>query len=420
MIKRRSFLKTAGRALPALPLLASSLGRAEEAAAKPKRLVCIGLDLSLRPEAFSPAKPGADYELSPLLKPMARWKDQLTVFSKLDHPGVSGGHSAVHTFLTGVRREQREGFEDGCLSLDQRVAGELGHLTRFPFMCFGVGGGDSISWTRSGVNLAKIEDPTRAYDMLFAPQDPAARATARKLSAEDTSVAALLQQEAKKLKPSLDQWDREKLDEFAESVHEFETKTKALEKWIDAPVPEAKGSPPRWSSDGCLDKVRATFDVMSLALQSDSTRIMTMNIGISLPVADRIPGVSRSYHDLSHSGKDPDKLAQLHRVESSLVSELDHFLDTLAKAKDVDGSSMLDNTLVVFGSGMGNASSHSNRSLPVIVAGGGIRHGRHLHFEKEGREETPLSNLYVTLMNEMGMEADRFATSDGDLNELLA
>jgi len=202
-------------------------------------------------------------------------------------------------------------------------------------------------------------------------------------------------------------------------VDEFEAKVRAQEKWIDAPIPKPEGPPPQWSSDGCLDKVRATFDVMSLALLSDSTRVMTMNIGVGLPVAKRIPGVVRSYHDLSHSGRDPDKLAQLHKIESALIAEFDHFLRHLDSHQDVDGGTLLDNTIVLFGSGMGNASSHSNLDLPVIVAGGGLKHQPNLHFQKKSEDQTPLCNLYVTLLQKLGLERDRFGTSTGSLNELL-
>jgi len=343
----------------------------------------------------------------------------LTAFSKMEHPGVSGGHSAVHAFLSGVRREQRDAFAEGCVSLEQVVALEKGHLTRFPFLTFGVGGGDSIAWSASGNNLPKLENPTEAYEMLFTPKSAKEKSAARELSIMDRQVAALLDHEAKRVRSSLDSWDREKLEEYVQSVDQFETKLRAQEKWIDAPIPKSDGPPPRWAPDGCIDKVRATLDVMALALMSDSTRIMTMNIGVGLPVAKRIPGVDRSYHDLSHSGQDPNKLAQLHKVEFALMKELDAFLHRLASQKDVNGARLLDNTIVLLGSGMGNASSHSNLDLPVIVAGGGLRHAPEFFFQHKTEDQTPLCNLYVTLLQQLGLERDQFGTSTGNLNELL-
>jgi hypothetical protein len=132
-----------------------------------------------------------------------------------------------------------------------------------------------------------------------------------------------------------------------------------------------------------------------------------------------IPGINRGYHDLSHSGQDPEKLRQLHIIESALMAELDHFLERLATMKDIGGSSLLDNTTVVFGSGMGNASAHANTNLPVVLAGGGFKHGHHLFFPKNGRQQTPLCNLFVTLLQQMGIERDQFGSSSGNLNELL-
>ena len=167
-----------------------------------------------------------------------------------------------------------------------------------------------------------------------------------------------------------------------------------------------------------MDRVRANFDVAALALQAYATRIITLNIGGSLPVTN-IPGINRGYHYLSHSGQDPEKLRQLHVIESALMAELDHFLERLDTMKDIGGGSLLDNTTVVFGSGMGNASSHANTNLPVILAGGGFKHGRHLFFPKQGRQQTPLCNLFVTLLQQMGVERDQFGSSSGNLNELL-
>ena len=387
--------------------------------AAPKRLVCIGLDLSMRPEQFFPIGEGPGYELSPLLKPLARWQQQLTVFSHLDHPGVSGGHYGVHAFLSGVRREQGSGFADGCVSIDQLADEHLGKHTRYSSLCLGVGGGDNISWTRSGIAVPKLEDPSATFDLLFRPPAQGVTEARRARLAENQSAVALLHPEAKRLGPQLDRWDREKLDEFITALRDFERTTEASAAWLDKPLPETAGSRPVWSPTGCMDKVRATFDVMSLALQADATRIISFNIGTGLPVT-KIPGVSRTYHDLSHSGQDPDKLQKLHLIESALIGELDRFLGTLAERKDIGGGTLLDHTTVVFGSGMGNASSHSNLDLPVLVAGGGLRHGRHLFFPKQGRKQTPLCNLYVSLLQKMGVESDRFGSSNGNLNEFLA
>jgi hypothetical protein len=342
----------------------------------------------------------------------------MTVFSQLEHPGVQGGHYGVHAFLSGVRREQAAGFKDGCVTLDQLAEEHLGALTRFPSLCLGVGAGDAISWTRSGIAVPKLEDPGAAFDLLFKPQRQSAATARRAQLSENESVLALIAQDAKRVAPSLDRWDREKLEEFMGALRDFERANASNMAWLDKPLPSTDSQKPMWKNDGCLDRVRATFDVAALALQSDATRIITLNIGGALPVTN-LPGINRGYHDLSHSGKDADKLRQLHLIESALMGELDHFLERLATMKDNGGGCLLDNTSVVFGSGMGNASAHANTNLPVVLAGGGFNHGRHLFFPKQGRQQTPLCNLFVTLLQQMGVERDQFGSSNGNLNELL-
>ena len=417
-LDRRRFLQTLGGAALTFPWFSPLALRGAEAVKAPRRLVCVGLDYGFRPEAFFPKGEGPGFELTPLLQPLQRWQRKMTVFSQLEHPGVQGGHYGVHAYLTGVRREQASGYPDGCVSLDQLVEEQLGGLTRFPSLCLGVGGGDSITWTRAGIAVPKLDDPGAAFDLLFRPGAANTQQRRRAELAENESVLALMARDTKRVSPLLDRWDREKLDEFMGAVGDFERSNANQRAWLDRPMPVTDGKRPAWQNNGCLDRVRATFDLATLALQADATRILTLNIGGSLPVTN-IPGINRGYHDLSHSGQDPEKLRQLGIIESALVAELDHFLSRLVTMKDIGGGSLLDNTTVLFGSGMGNASSHANTNLPVLVAGGGFRHGRHLYFPKQGRQQTPLCNLFVTLLQQMGIERDRFGSSSGNLNQLL-
>jgi hypothetical protein len=418
-MKRRSFLHKLGVTALSFPWFSDLALRGAEADRAPRRLVCIGLDFGFRPESFFPTTQGPEIELTPLLKPLQRWRSKMTVFSQLEHPGVQGGHYGVHAFLSGVRREQASGFADGCVTLDQMAEEHLGSLTRFPSLCLGVGAGDAISWTRSGIAVPKQEEPGAVFDRLFKPPRAQDQASRRSELMENESVLSLIARDAKRVAPRLDRWDREKLEEFKEALADFERSNATNLAWLDKPLPVTDARRPQIRPhEGCMEQVRAQLDVAVLALQADATRIVTLNIGGALPVTN-MPGIDRGYHDLSHSGQDPDKLRQLHLVESALVAELDHFLGQLDSRKDIGGASLLDNTAVVFGSGMGNASSHANTNLPVILAGGGFRHGRHLFFPKQGRQQTPLCNLYVTLLQQMGIERDRFGSSTGNLNELL-
>jgi hypothetical protein len=415
---RRHFLKSVGGAALTYPWFSPLALRGAEAVKAPRRLVCIGLDFGLRPEMFFPNGEGTAFELTPMLKSLERWRQRMTIFSQLEHPGVQGGHYGVHAFLSGVRREQAGGFSEGCVSLDQLVEEECGGLTRFPSLCLGVGGGDAISWTRSGIAIPKLEDPAAVFDLLFRPGDQATGNQRRAKFSENESVVDLIYRDAKRVAPNLDRWDRDKMEEFMESVRQFERSNRTSAAWFDRPLPSTSGSRPSWNNNGCMDLVRANFEVAALALQSDATRIITLNIGGGLPVT-RIPGINRGYHDLSHSGKDEEKLRQLRIIETALVEEFDHFLGRLATMKDIGGGNLLDNTAVVFGSGMGNASSHANTNLPLLLAGGGFKHGRHLLFPKHGRQQTPLCDLYVTLLQQMGIERAKFGTSTGNLNQIL-
>ncbi|MEI6873050.1 MAG: DUF1552 domain-containing protein [Verrucomicrobiota bacterium] len=417
-MNRRHFLQSLGATALTFPWFSKLALHGAEATKAPRRLVCIGLDFGLRPESFFPVNQGPELELTALLKPLERWQQKMTVFSQLEHPGVQGGHYGVHAFLSGVRREQAAGFADGCVSLDQVVEEHCGGLTRFPSLCLGVGGGDAISWTRSGIAVPKIEDPAVAFDLLFQPQRKSASEARRAELSENESVLALISQDAKRVAPHLDRWDREKMDEFMGAMRDFERANTTNMAWLDKPLPMTDGKKPVCKNDGCMDRVRANFDVAALALQADATRIVTLNIGGALPVTN-IPGINRGYHDLSHSGQDPEKLRQLHIIESALMAELDYFLERLSNMKDIGGSSLLENTTVVFGSGMGNASAHANTNLPLVLAGGGFKHGRHLFFPKQGRQQTPLCNLFVTLLQQMGIERDKFGSSAGNLNEFL-
>lgn len=417
-MQRRHFLSWVGGTALSYPWFSQLALQGAEVVNPPRRLVCIGLDFGLRPESFFPATHGPDLELTPLLQPLDRWRHTMTVFSQLEHPGVQGGHYGVHAFLSGVRREQAAGFKDGCVTLDQLAEEHLGGLTRHPSLCLGVGGGDAISWTRSGIAVPKLEDPGAAFDLLFKPQPTSAKSTARAVLSENASVLSIIAEDARRLGPKLDRWDREKMDEFMAAMRDFERTNATNLAWLDRPPPVTDGHRPSSGEMGCMDRVRAHFDLAALALQADATRILTLNIGGSLPVTN-IPGIDRGYHDLSHSGHDPDKLRQLHVIECGLMAELDHFLTKLSTMKDMAGRSLLDSTTVLFGSGMGNASSHANTNLPVILAGAGFRHGRHLFFPKQDRRQTPLCNLFVTLLQQMGIDRDQFGSSDGNLNELL-
>lgn len=415
---RRSFLKAAGVciALPALP----SLGRAAapaESKAPPRRLVCIGNEFGMYPGAYWPAALGKDYELTPLLKPLAAHRNDFTLFSHLDH-GLKGGHFAVHTFLTGVKSAEAKAMPDGGISLDQRAAEFVGSQTRFPSLAIGsadgLHGGCMMSWTRSGIRIPPVPGPRELFRLLFVENDAAARRQAADRIALHGSILDAVQGDAQSLHKKLSKSDAGKLDEYLSSVRDVELKLELDRHWQKIPKPKVSLSEPE--NQGLTRDLPAIYDLIALALQTDSTRVATLEIGGSFAASDL--GIRKGYHALSHHGQLPENIDLLVQIELYQMQQFAGFLEKLRTVREPDGGTLLDRTMVLHGSGMGNANSHTNTDLPILVAGGGFRHGEHKQFPHEARKRVPLSNLYVSLLQRFGVETDRFSGSTGTLSGL--
>jgi hypothetical protein len=408
---RRHFLRAAGVSL-ALPLL-----EAHAAAAKPpRRMVCICTPLGLHPEFFFPEKDGKDYGSTPYLDLLKDLRGDFTVVSGLAHPEVGSSHDSIFSFLTAAPHpEQRAGFKNS-ISLDQFAAEKIGGETRFPSLTLSCEG-FSLSWTRSGAIVPSDIWPANVFARLFLEGKPdEVEAQARQLR-DGRSILDSVREQSKSLKSNLGTADRDKLDEYFTSVRELEQRLARAEEWSKKPKPKVNVKPPQNNNvpGDVVGKARLMFDLIHLALQTDSTRIVTlMLLGTSL--VPPVPGVSLGHHDLSHHGKDPGKIKQLATVETEKLKTLREFLTKLKETKE-DGETLLDRTSVFFSSNLGNASNHSTKNLPVILAGGGFRHGQHLAFD--AKDHPPLSNLYVSMLQRMGIEADRFGSSTGTLTGLV-
>ena len=218
--------------------------------------------------------------------------------------------------------------------------------------------------------------------------------------------------------PALGARDREKIDEYFTSVRELEQRLARAEEWSKKPKPKVDARPPQDITNPAdiIGRTRLMFDLMHLALQTDSTRLITVLLaGTSL--VPTVPGVSLGHHDLSHHGQDPNKIQQLRRVELEKMKAIHDFLKKLKDTKE-EGARLLDRTTVFFSSNLGAGSTHSTRNLPVLLAGGGFKHGQHLAFDP--RNPPPLCNLYVSMLQRLGVEADRFSSSTGTLTGLEA
>ncbi len=278
------------------------------------------------------------------------------------------------------------------------------------------GEGFSLSWTRSGAPVPSDSFPSSVFARLFLEGRPEeVQAQARRLR-DGQSVLDAVRDQAARLRPALGADDREKLDEYFTSVRELEQRVARNEEWAKKPKPKVDAKPPQniASPADLVGRTRLMFDLIHLALQTDSTRLITMLMpGTSL--VPPIPGVSLGHHDLSHHGQDPSKIAQLKTVELEKMKLLHDLLAKLKQARE-DGGTLLDRTTVFFSSNLGNASNHSTRNLPVLLAGGGFKHGRHLAFDPTNGP--PLSNLYVSMLQRLGIAADKFGSSTGPLTGL--
>ena len=412
-IHRRMVLKGAGFSL-SLPLMESMLPGAYAAAASPaKRMAIVTVPFGMVVDNFHPKDTGGNYTLSRTLEPLSKLKQDFTVFSSLDHD-VRGGHAANHTLLSGVKSTERAAYPDGNITVDQRAAELVGFNTRFSSLVFWREG---MSFTRTGVRVPAIETPSDAFEMMFVNDSEEQKKFNRaSLESSDSILDAVLQ-DARSLQRELSTDDRRKLDEYFTSIRETEKKIEISRGWIDKSKPNPGDPSLNNVANGNRDdkvgsnQVEIWMDLMFLALQTDSTRIVSMaanncNWGLE--------GVTDSYHTLSHHGQREDRLSQLAIVEEFLMKNLARFIERLKVTRDLDGRPMLDSTQVLFGSGLGSGSRHSNTDLPLILAGGGWQHGQHIN---AGRKQ-PLCNLYLSMLQRMDEEQQYFNRSSGTLTGL--
>jgi hypothetical protein len=379
-------------------------------------MVCVCTPLGLHPPDFFPEKPGADYAPSPYLDVLRDYRRDFTVVSGLSHAGMSPGfaHQASASFLTGAPGAGRPGSRNSNPH-DQSAAEHSGARTRFPSLALS-GEGAGLSWTRTGALVPAATSPAKVFARLFLDGKPdEVKAQVGRL-ADGRSVLDDVRGQADRLRGTLGSGDRDRLDEYLTSVRDLEKRLARDEAWVKTPKPKVSVPPPVDipSAADLLGRTRLLFDLTHLALQTDSTRLVTIMLGGSTYVPP-IPGVSLGHHDLSHHGKDPGKLAQLKTVEVETMKTLRDLLARLKQSKE-DGATLLDRTTVFLGSNLGEGSSHSVRNLRVLRAGGGFRHGRHLRFDPQN--PPPLCNLYVSMLQRLGVETDRFSTGTGTLTGL--
>ena len=404
-LSRRTFLRGAGVAM-ALPLLdamrpAFAAGKAEV----PRRMIGIETNMGILPQFFFPEKTGKDYALTPYLEKLAKHRDQFTVFSGVSHPGVTGAHAAEKCFLTGTPHPERGGFRN-WVSVDQYAAEQIGNRTRYPSLVLGVGNeGQTLSYTRSGAPIPIERSPRKLFEKLFVQGKPSEVAAKVEELRQGRSTLDFVGEQAKRLDKSLSPADKQRLDQYYTSVRDLEQRLASAEEWEHNPKPKVTATPPEDEKDhrAFAKQTQIMFDVIKLAFETDSSRLVSLFIDTTV------------IHNITHHGNRPEVLAELRAKEESQFDALAGFLKVLSEAKE-EGDTLLGRTMVLYGTCMGSANSHSNYNLPVLFAGGGFKHGQHLAFDKDNNY--PLTNLFVSMLQRLGIEAREFSTGKGTMRGL--
>src|SRR5438128_7668227 len=429
-LSRRKFLRDGGIFLtlpmldamtPAFAAAARRIAAGATSPAKPRRMLAICNNLGLLPERFFPKQAGRGYTPSPYLEILNEHRNDLTVFSGVWHPDVDGGHPADNCFLTAAPHPGSGGFRN-TISLDQYIGERIGHLTRFGSLTLGVNvqqGLRSLSWTGSGVLIPCEEKAADVFSRMFLQgTKDETEAQVRKLETGQTILDAVAGH-AKELQRTVGARDRDRLDQYFTSVRELEQRMQMSREWERKPKPKVSASVPLdpASPKAYMEKVKLMYDMARLAFETDSTRSVSLLLDSVNSPAIEFGDVKTSdgYHNLSHHGKSQEKLAQLKTIDEWHMKLLADLFAQL-KAVHEDGEPLLDRTMIVYGSNLGNANTHVTTNMPTIFEGGGFRHGEHIAFDTQ--HNYPLPNLFVSMLQRMGLETDRFASATGTMRGL--
>jgi len=426
-LSRRHFLRGAGvaLALPALDVMLAPFARAASASsalapgAKPRRFLGICNNLGVLGDQFFPTGTGRGYQASPYLGHLQEHRERFTVFSGVSHPNVDGGHPADICFLTAAPHPGSSSFRN-TLSLDQHIAEHIGTLTRFPSLTLAVNTRvRSLSWTGTGVAIPPEDKAAEVFRQLFL--QGSADQVAAQVRRLDTgrSILDTVAGQAKQIQRAATARDRERLDQYFTSVRDLEQRLQAARDWEKRPKPAVTAAPPidPANPSAYMEKVRVMYDLARLAFETDSTRAITLMLdGVSTPALELADTpITDGYHNLSHHGKSEKKRSELKAIDQWHMRLLAKLLTDLNGVRE-EGDSLLDRTAVLYGSNFGDANAHTCFNLPTILAGGGFRHGQHLAFNTSNNY--PLPNLFVSVLQRMGIETERFASSTGTMRGL--
>jgi hypothetical protein len=426
-LSRRAFLRGAGVAL-ALPMLDSMtavFARGAEPSsplapgAKPRRMFAICQNLGVLPDYFFPTGTGTGYAASPYLELLKEHRGHFSVMSGVSHPGVDGAHAADVCFLTAAPHPGSSSFRN-TISLDQYIAERIGVQTRFPSITLAVNTRvRSLSYSGTGVAIPPEDRASEVFKQLFLQGTPEQiEAQVRQLDT-GRSILDVIAGHAKELQRGGGPRDRERLDQYFTSVRDLENRMRISRGWEERPKPVVNRpmpiDPPNPAA--YMEKTRLMYDLARLAFETDSTRTITLMLDSVDSPALEIPGVNITdgYHNLSHHGRTDDKRSQLKAIDEAHMKLLAGLFSSLKAVREGD-ESLFDRTMVFFGSNLGDANKHLTTNVPALLAGGGFKHGRHLAFD--AANNYPLSNLFVSMLQRLGFETDKFASSTGGMRGL--
>lgn len=419
LLSRRTMLRAGGVAV-GLPLLDAMLplGVGAEAKAEklaPRRMVLVSRPLGTHTPFLFPEKAGLDYESTRYLKLLDEHRGRFTVFSGLSHPGHAHHHSLPGLF-TGVAGEFIRTEKDlhNTISLDVLAAEQVGRETRFPF----IGLGEAQAYNHKGVRVPGLRNAEMMFRELFVDGTPDEVAHEVERLRLGRSILDGVREQARDLARNLGVGDRQRLDTLLTSIREAEARLAQDEAWVTKPKPRVEYKPHACGNGELADLSRQWYDLVHLALQTDSTRVINLDISvyqIGGAATVKVPGVSVSHHAASHHGQDDALIEQLAKIEEAEYREFNGFLAKLQGSSE-GNETLLDRTIVLHASNLGNASAHTSDNLPIILAGGGFRHAGHVMYDRKNNR--PLSDLFVRMLHQMGIEADTFGTSKGVVGEI--
>ena len=406
-MKRRTFLKGTGVSL-LVPQM-ESLGQIAQVGS-PRRLLTIVNHLSFYQPKLIPKKEGVFDKAPPLLAELSDQFKHMKVFSGLDNPAVQNGfgHTPCVGILSGyfnkLQRKNR-------LSIDQAIADLIGDDTRFKSLVFQAGENlnfSQISWDKHGLPVYQIDSPRKIFNLLFQINEK--EKTQQQVLAEDRSILDAVFSQAKSMEKNLNAADRAKLDEYLTSVREVEKTVKRRAYWAERPKPSMDYELEDFDRKSVDGYVGALLDLAVLALQTDSTRAVTVQIPFWEGFKE--PGLSGNYHDLSHHGQKKEKIEKLLKLEHAILKRINTSLNAMRECQ-VGNDSLLDQTTTLLTASMGSANSHNFDDLPALVFDNRMKNAGHWQ-----KKDVPMSNLYLGLLQQFGGESDQFGESTGSFDFL--